>query len=657
MILDSITLHNFGAYKNRQTIELRPPSPDKPVVLFGGLNGGGKTTLLNALQLVLYGKQARCSNRNQFSYEEYLRRSIHRNSGADEGAALELQFRRHEEGRLCVYQIHRSWRPTGKGIKETLEINRDGKPDKALEANWSERVHEFLPARLSQLFFFDGDRIEELADPEKSANLLKSAVHSLLKLDQVDRLSRDLHTLEKRKRISVKPAKEQAKLEGLQKDLEQLEAERTRHVEERASEQTTLDRFQGEERSFMERFQEEGGELFERRSLLEQTHETKKQDLDNDEQQLREIATGALPLQLVGDLLAKVSQDARAENDADTAGRTGDMLAKRDQNLLTELASLKVPSATQKKISLFLDKDRENRAKKAAVNSYLELPQETQGILAKVPDLLTSDSTQASTLVEKISTLKEELLSLERQLASVPEKSSIEQLIKEREAAKKNVHLQEAKLELRNEEIARHEKSIDAKNREILSELEMVTEGDILDEEAKRILDHTKRVQTTLSKFRTSVLSHHVNRIETSILESLSELLRKHSLLNSLKLDPETFELELRDKDDILVTADRLSMGERQLLAIAMLWGLARASDHALPAIIDTPLSRLDLDHKSHLVERYFPQASHQVILLSTNTEIDERYYQELKPFIGREYMIVFDDKTSTTSVEPGYFW
>ena len=62
MILDEILLHNFAIYKGRQRITLTPPSLEQPVTLFGGLNGGGKTTFVDALKLILYGKMARCSN-------------------------------------------------------------------------------------------------------------------------------------------------------------------------------------------------------------------------------------------------------------------------------------------------------------------------------------------------------------------------------------------------------------------------------------------------------------------------------------------------------------------------------------------------------------------------------------------------------------------
>ena len=89
---------------------------------------------------------------------------------------------------------------------------------------------------------------------------------------------------------------------------------------------------------------------------------------------------------------------------------------------------------------------------------------------------------------------------------------------------------------------------------------------------------------------------------------------------------------------------ERLSEGEKQIFAISVLWGLARASSRPLPAVIDTPMARLDATHRRNLVERYFPNASHQVVILSTDTEVDRDYYQALQPHIARAYHLNYDE-------------
>ena len=87
MIFDEITFHDFGLYDGTQSVSLTPPSPNKPIVLIGGLNGGGKTTFLDALQLILFGPHAKCSSRGSLGYQEYLSRCIHRGSCNDEAGA------------------------------------------------------------------------------------------------------------------------------------------------------------------------------------------------------------------------------------------------------------------------------------------------------------------------------------------------------------------------------------------------------------------------------------------------------------------------------------------------------------------------------------------------------------------------------------------
>ena len=76
-----------------------------PIVLFGGINGGGKTTLLDAVQLVLYGNRARCSKRGDKGYEQFLRESIHHAADESEGAGLELSFRYASEGQDHLYTV------------------------------------------------------------------------------------------------------------------------------------------------------------------------------------------------------------------------------------------------------------------------------------------------------------------------------------------------------------------------------------------------------------------------------------------------------------------------------------------------------------------------------------------------------------------------
>ena len=90
-------------------------------------------------------------------------------------------------------------------------------------------------------------------------------------------------------------------------------------------------------------------------------------------------------------------------------------------------------------------------------------------------------------------------------------------------------------------------------------------------------------------------------------------------------------------------------------MAIAILWGLGRASGRELPIVIDTPLARLDAEHRGRLLSRYFPYASHQVILLSTDSEINDKGLEALSPSISRAFHLQFDPEHGQTTIEEGY--
>ena len=191
----------------------------------------------------------------------------------------------------------------------------------------------------------------------------------------------------------------------------------------------------------------------------------------------------------------------------------------------------------------------------------------------------------------------------------------------------------------------------------MVRQIERTVDGDFERDAVSRLLHHPMRVRETLDKFHMALVGRNVRRIEQLVLESYRRLLRKKRLVSDLRIDPKTYALELHAADGRILSPDRLSAGERQLLALSVLWALARASGRPLPTVIDTPLGRLDSSHRSHLVERYFPYASHQVLLLSTDREVDGAFYKHLKRWIGHEYRLEHDDDTGGTSVKAGYFW
>ncbi len=174
MIFQELVLENFGPYKRRQVLDLRPGKAGQTIVLFGGMNGGGKTTLMDAIRLALYGHRAPCSTRSSFSYIEFLKQCINRQA---QHATVELVFQKtlNNEPEPTEFRICRTWTQQLNG-RDTLKILTNGEVSPDLAQKWDERVEDLLPLGISRLFLFDGEQVGELAEQDTLPQSVTNAI-------------------------------------------------------------------------------------------------------------------------------------------------------------------------------------------------------------------------------------------------------------------------------------------------------------------------------------------------------------------------------------------------------------------------------------------------------------------------------------------------
>lgn len=658
MILDRITLHNFGLYRDYQEIDLAPPSPDKPIVLFGGLNGGGKTTLLDAIQLALYGKLAKCSNRNGMAYGEYLRHCIHKGNNAQE-AALILEFRHTTEGQVNSYRIQRKWNGKARNVTDQVIVFRNGVEDSQLAERWLEFVEEMLPSNIAHLFFFDGEKIEAFADPTQSADLLQAAMRSLLGLDLVDRLSADLLALERRHKEKALGAQERVRVEELRAELKVQHDTNADLNLELGTANTEIDEAQKRLQTLEHTFEKEGGTLFEKRQELEAKLAHVKGTLEQTQHELVSLGGDPkTPLMLVSGMLRQLEEQHQAEQSQHDNSLLVELLQERDQWMLDTLEQIGLGQKKATTLAEMLTQDRQKRVEASKTPSFLHLSPEASALLRSVlPPQADELRQRLNDKLARSLQLQEDLVQQERLLGAVPESDHIHQMIQEREALKQKLQSLRQKRARIQGELESGQGVIERLEGEYNRLLEKVARAELGRLEAQRLLDHAQKSRGTLTRFRESVLKHNIRRIETIILESFKALMRKDNFIHDLRISPDKFELQLIGTSNNPIEATRLSAGERQLLAVSMLWGLARASGRTLPIVIDTPLGRLDSKHRTNLIDRYFPKASQQVLLLSTDEEIDATYYKQLKSAVGRTYHLEYNHDKGCTQVSPGYFW
>ncbi|MBU5612633.1 DNA sulfur modification protein DndD [Geomonas azotofigens] len=655
MILDKVVLENFGVYGGRQEADLSP-KPGKPIILFGGMNGGGKTTLLDAIQLAFYGSKAHTSNRGRLPYKEYLRQSIHRKGHVD-GASITVGFRRVIEGQTRQFELIRSWCHGVKGIEESVRVYEDGSIDEIISEHWEEAIEAYLPSSISHLFFFDGEQIKELAEGGHAAEILGTAIRSLLGLDLVDRLETDLKVFERKKKGEGLDPETSQKLAQARGELEEIDHQQAITAMQEGALVNETGRLAKDLRAKEERFREEGGELFLRRQELEEELTSLKAEKAEAEAQYRELIAGPLPLSLVDHLLGEVERAVLHETDIKRARLLLTVLEARDKSVLSALKKSKLPANSLSAMGTILEEDRAGRAGLAqeclVLNADDALALRIGNLREKV---LPSARQQAHTFSARISALAEKIARVENELERVPTADRIADIQQELnlvQRAHQEKLLELEALKVRQEALRRQKLLAEARVDKIAAHN---IDANFTEDARLRMIKHSQKVRTTLTEFRKLVVQRHTEGMENLMLDSFQKLLRKKDLVTGLTIDPESFETILTTKEGTALPFDRLSAGEKQLLATSMLWGLARASGRPVPTIIDTPLGRLDSSHRKHLVQRYFPNASHQVLLLSTDEEIIGPYYQAIKPFISRCYLLDHDEKLTQTNIKEGYF-
>lgn len=684
MIFLELVLQNFGPYAGKQVINLDTRIDQnniRPIILLGGMNGGGKTTLMDAIRLALYGARAQCSTRGNLSYGDFLTQCVNNKADPINKTRIELVFEHIEDDKPVRYRVVRTWEKNPKDGKDSLGILGDDETWPQSLANiWDEYIENILPLGISNLFLFDGEQVKELAEQEVPPPIVVDAINGLLGLELVDKLSLDLEILVNRKK------KENADDQDLAK-LEELENRLHKQMEQKNSQKSQLQDLEEQVKNLKVKYEEalnkyisEGGKIAGERSQLDRERETQVGKVENLRKTLCELAEGVLPLQLISNLLSQVQiqgekelrlQQIQLQNQV-----ARDILITRDKRLVSFLHQLNLKLETITSIENFLLQDidslymdlstklYDSKTVKANVKannannyegSFLHADEETLSSLDRLIYGLPTVQNNAKNHLLELRNCLELIVSLDRQIQAAAPPEAYIKLQKIRELAEKEWSRANTNLEILNRQFINLTTTIDKTKRELNS----YTDKNLKYQSNQHLIASVHRVQENLKLFKEKLTLRKLNKLEEEVKNSFLYLLHKSDLVYRVGIDAKSFQLSLYDLHGKLVPKHRLSAGEKQLLAIAFLWGLAKVSGKQLPVAIDTPLGRLDSSHRNNLLERYFPTASHQVILLSTDTEIARTEIAILREHqaIAREYILEYDSGKRETTIKEGYFW
>jgi len=667
MIFTHLTITNFGVYRGVNEFELRPQVRDgetRPVILFGGKNGAGKTTILQAVRLCLYGRLALGMRVRAADYESYIIQHMHRGSPEHMpacSAQIGLVFEHTHAGVQNVYNAVRSWQFMGQDLEENISIYKDGhRLEDIPPDHWNDFLRDLIPPGIADLFFFDGEQIQALADDETEIDALSSAIGNLFNLDLIERLQADLNIYLKQQEnngrsmlqtrfIEAQEALEVSgeRLANLRQDKAQLNA-RIAGVAKRLEDvrQTLL---------------EQGAGLIRERAELEKRQAEIEALLEQYNGRIRELAGGLLPFAVAPVWGRRVVERLKLENRVEQSwlqyaaqqqyfDRITEYL--QSEQLRARVGLHVTPSEWEiitREIRLAIQPN--GRPNEIEVRHPVS-PVERDNIYRWVGQAVEEIPGELHRLANQIEQLETERHALEKALSQIPEEVTAAPLLDEFF----KLSQQKGRLEQQFEQLGRILYEEEVKYADLERQLRLarqkLAEADDLDQCVERAV----KVQMVLDRYLEEISALKLAELEQAVGQYFNLLCRKQKLVREVRIDPKTYRVTLYGDNREVLPQSELSAGEKQLYAMALLWALRSVSGRALPIIIDTPMGRLDSEHREKLLRRFFPHAAHQIILLSTDTEIDAATYKTIEPIVSHTFHLEYDQLEGYTRVEREYF-
>lgn len=660
MILESLAVTDFRVFEGRHIFDLAPRvnhGKKRPVVLFGGLNGAGKTTTLTAVRLALYGKQCLGMGVSQKAYEAFLAKCIHKSNASlirANSSTIELTFSYASMGTFKHYTVKRSWVIAGKKLAEELSIIEDEETLSELNHDQCQGfLNELIPIGVSDLFFFDGEKIAELAE-DTSGLALGESIKKLLGLDLVETLDADLGLIKRNESKKSAPKELRKEIEKLESELLRSEKNANAALDDwEKARACTEEHTKNLERHENDLASQGGAWAATREKEIAKESELRAEKLLL-ETQLREIIAEYYPLSIAGDFATHTVKQLNKERLQSKKQATADLIESHLRSLDKELSGL-LDENNHTKVRTAINKEFVHLQRRENDQELIHDLSESaiQRIESVVKSAISQQGESAKNVAKRLNETCEKLDKAGLNIARAPEEEAIKPAM---DRIRKSQKKREESLIQESVHLERHKSSLRTAM-DITRKLDKVSEHVSFDEKSDRVLLYANKSRSLLKDFSNELAKRKVHDLEQEFMNSFHRLARKDDISLSAEIDPSTFAVRLIDKNQQEIDKNDLSAGEKQIYAISILEALGKTSGRKLPIIIDTPLGRLDSKHRENLINNYFPTASHQVIILSTDTEVDESFYSDLSSSISHAFKLGYDSTSGSTTAEEGYFW
>ena len=699
MFIESIILHNYRAYKGHNKTSFKPDI--KNIFLVAGNNGFGKTTFLTSLVWCLYGKlmadvddKFRRDINDAQGYKNYARQSLHKElaiavSGyevsAEErkqiikyGYSLDREYIKENAQYYVEIMLSDVFIPSipCRTItirrtydyfidSESVEVLIDGQVNElAKEVGYDIFINDFILSKdIAKFFFFDAEKIVNLAEVKSidEKRRLSTAYSEVLGIKKYEDIKRNLENLRLKFRKSAGSTASKAKLDKFQSSVTNLESQIKTKEEERENVDNYIQQYRAESFQLQERLIREGNaisieELKKQKELLAILKD-KDLKLKSQLRDMLDIAPFAISGKLFAELMEQVVVEKKIKTTTASCAAINAALQLTHAQITERVSKLELTEQQKQVVKNIIADIFANNVVETAEQEIANVKvlvdfndNESNEFQALFDNIRYSFSTIFKQLVKDI---KNNALFLARTQRKIVEAEYDDGNADINEIRIRKVEVDEmlSQYDIQARKLSEQIGTLNKELKVIKKQLSEIVKNIRVDKADKEKDVIAERLIGELTTFLFELKAKRKYSLEKKIMAGIDVLMHKSDFIHNVRIDlrDDIIEIELLDKAGDIISKEKLSKGEQQLYATAILNALVEESGIEFPVFIDSPLQKFDSIHSRNIITKFYPSVSKQVVIFPLlGKELSEDEYNELLPNVNRVYVIENKDGCSS---------
>lgn len=711
MQITKLVLDNFSSYEGKTVFDFTVKKKH-PIILIGGLNGAGKTSIFTAIKIALYGPLAFGYTGNNAFYSKKIRGFINDKAFQTQpftsGISIEIKLKQERETKH--YTINRNWIIVDSKIEEEYSIYEGSKlledSEKILFESF---ILNIIPIDLFEFFLFDGEEVSRIFSSDGYNKYVKNALLTMCGIDDFEILQHFCKNYNGR----IESAEEIELNNKYQNLLDRIaEAEKAMtacentladNEQEIALLHTLIEQREAE-------FVRSGGLPPEEAKILEEEVIKYDKKREHIAREIKSFFEELMPFIIMKDMIPQLSQQIQYEEKASIHEYISNMISKE---FISSIVADKAEKDNGISDALYEAIIKKFEVSNGAFDEMIfDLSKTEMGQILHLADTVTSfDTKEFTKKIKEKDKLVKRITSIRQRLKNTLSEEDAKRYTDEILNAKHRIEI----LELETSQKQREKAELDTKIQALNSELSSLKDKIRARTQDRHILDLSTSILQMMERLINNSMISIRKQLSQKIIENLQQIYRKDNLISIIEIS-ENFKFDLfqaqlftmdelkslisnigineffkvisdesiqrlckyfslNEVDDIEATIiscdakdtelelykridlNMLSKGERQIFILALYWAIIQISGKHIPFVIDTPYARIDANHREEISSKFFPNISSQVIILSTDEEITKDYYKIIKPYIAKEYLLQNNQSENKTTVTNGYFF